>query len=911
MPQITTNATPSSKINYSGILSGSNIEKSPVNKLLPNKYRIISGSIPYKNSSIHNSSINVDKDRDLFLDDNIKLKSAVQKLRTENAFYRGELSKAENEIKKKDKLIEDLLLIDNEREGTNLSYINNAKNLSNQKSKEFNLIVELKKQVKEFQKQLRLRDEEIDKLKKQSKMTKLNELLIENRTLNEELQKIKSDYDSSLMKSLLNDQGQVKENKEMTNKMIELEEKLKKSREESQKLMEEIKLLKNKPVAHPNIFPGVLDLGKDAVNSNTFEQQINKLKEDVNFYKNLSEKREKLLNDLQDQHMKHIENNSQSISKLEVEEKKVNENQETIVQLKEEIERLTIVIEEKEKIITLLKEEKEAFVKNTNSKTDPQNSFTKQNELILMEEADLEMDPPLNEEQFGELAYILSKNFEAHGIDLTSLKDKILSGIENVYGKLNSNLLDEIKISEVVSCLIMQLLGNKNKVNLQEMVSFMKYFSKNYLTDSASFVLQFTSLFNTIINYSSENSVALNQQIKQILYPYKSMLLSETRKMDQNNTGYITFYNLKKLLDNLKIELDEDIMEYFIFLMKSFDDPDSYLRDLKYNNIVSLLVEENEIFTEEMRGRSNSLASSQIVLPDKEFKARSENIMEKIAGILYSKNMSTRKFFNQTFVIEEGWRKYNAMYLKLFIKILQDEMSINLEIMDSMCLFNRLKNENNIYNIEVVDIDKLVEEMEVFGIFEPPKNENKDNMRINEIIAETQDLQEVDKHNTTEVVDIVEGYIENANGNENNFAEMANPMYSNSEIGNKRIEEECEINIIYEIKAYMKAANSHFDGLKIEEHSEVIRIDDSPFIKLETLVNILFDKWVISSKKINIASLEEVLNTEGLINLLLLSQMVDKVYVDRDDEINYNKRFSKVIIDGIFSNAIKGKFVNI
>jgi Ca2+-binding EF-hand superfamily protein len=53
---------------------------------------------------------------------------------------------------------------------------------------------------------------------------------------------------------------------------------------------------------------------------------------------------------------------------------------------------------------------------------------------------------------------------------------------------------------------------------------------------------------------------------------------------DQNNTGLITFQQLRKILDTININLNDELVEYLIYLMKCFtNDENSNLEDLRYS----------------------------------------------------------------------------------------------------------------------------------------------------------------------------------------------------------------------------------------------------------------------------------------------------------------------------------------
>ena len=69
------------------------------------------------------------------------------------------------------------------------------------KAKDFNLLNRIKKQYKDLQKELRLKNEENENLKKIVKVTKINEFTIEIKTLSEEMEKLKKLYSHALQQN--------------------------------------------------------------------------------------------------------------------------------------------------------------------------------------------------------------------------------------------------------------------------------------------------------------------------------------------------------------------------------------------------------------------------------------------------------------------------------------------------------------------------------------------------------------------------------------------------------------------------------------------------------------------------------------------------------------------------------------
>jgi len=114
---------------------------------------------------------------------------------------------------------------------------------------------------------------------------------------------------------------------------------------------------------------------------------------------------------------------------------------------------------------------------------------------------------------------------------------------------------------------------------------------------SATFQLEeaLKSLQSNILMHHIPQSWLFIHGYRDPIVPYKHSsdffdLLEQTgilnvslKSYDNKNTGFITFLQLRKILDNIKINLKDELIEYLIFLMKSFKhEKNTSLEDLKY-----------------------------------------------------------------------------------------------------------------------------------------------------------------------------------------------------------------------------------------------------------------------------------------------------------------------------------------
>ena len=63
----------------------------------------------------------------------------------------------------------------------------------------------------------------------------------------------------------------------------------------------------------------------------------------------------------------------------------------------------------------------------------------------------------------------------------------------------------------------------------------------------------------------------------------KDFFFQAIEKSDPYKTGFISFMNLRKVLENTNLSIKDKYIEFLIFLMKSYIDENSSLVDLKYN----------------------------------------------------------------------------------------------------------------------------------------------------------------------------------------------------------------------------------------------------------------------------------------------------------------------------------------
>ena len=142
-------------------------------------------------------TIKTDKEEDFIL-----LREQNTKLMNEKKYLSSEVLRLQKEIEQKDKIIRDITLSDDK----NPEVI--------EKGKENYLIGNLKRQIKELQTLKKIKEEEVELLKRNIKVTKIAELTEEVRTYQSELAKIKNSFTDLIEKDSLN-KKKIKESEEM------------------------------------------------------------------------------------------------------------------------------------------------------------------------------------------------------------------------------------------------------------------------------------------------------------------------------------------------------------------------------------------------------------------------------------------------------------------------------------------------------------------------------------------------------------------------------------------------------------------------------------------------------------------------------------------------------------------------
>ena len=704
-------------------------------------------------------------DREKLVQENIKLKTQLNKLETEKLNHKREITNLEMEINKKDKIIETMI---NDTQS-------NANN-DNNKASEMHLVLNVKRQYKELKKVYEKNQQELTAAKKNIKFTKINELNTENQIYNEQVNKLKNIYEHSLeqkqslqknenefdiMKQALSQKDyiilgfqenfqkmetQIKtlnsEKEKIKNQNIKKDEMITKLREklETQNKENEKLILKNNNIKKSEIFLST---------KNKYEAKMQKLKKDIAQYRDLNSKNEKILRDFEKNKnnlpknmskfsRKIFSSNAQSIYPMD--QSYISGTNQTQSESAQKILLLqSILSEEKSEKEKLMQQVEELTQQLNTSKTiEPKiilaNSYSANNIKSEIKVIDYDY---LTEAHFNDFKYILLKNLEANKIDTSILESRVF----------NSDTLDLLKDKSQYKLFISQLGTNfcdilkaKQRKDQEDIYSFINTFLyDNYVSqekqDPDEFKSKFFALFSKISFYSLEQRQELNRIIAYKLNKNKEKFIELLNYFDENQKGFICFNSINKIIEQLNLKFKNDVKEYFIYVMKCFIDDGNFLQDLKYENILKIIEETpldpNENY-EEVEGDNDNKEGEDdaIEITNEEYLAKVKDIISRICKVLLKEKKNVDEYFEK--IVSKSITEYKAIRLIKLVEVLKDEFNIELSNIEIFCLFTKVKpnlaaSKDPDDVEEIIDYTKLKEEIENYL-----RHPQKENTNINQ-----------------------------------------------------------------------------------------------------------------------------------------------------------------------------------
>ena len=700
-------------------------------------------------------------DREKLLEENLSLKNTLSKISNEQNFHRKTINSLENEINLKDKIIEE--------------YFNDNFNNNNNKNNII-LINNLKKKYKDLKKEIDNKKIDIQNLKKIIKNSKLNDFVIENQKIFEKIFTLKNLYNNQINENFnlqqnenFNEKNHILEaltkqdfilqnfqenNKNLNNEINNLNNEILKLKNLKEKKTFIINKLKQK-LKYQRTINEKLKLKKDNIKltdefiskKNFYENKLILLRKDLAYFRDCSIKSENLLKEIK-QFKNENFNLNNSIKKSnriiysnnpkpfenneETDENKINEKIKLLQNKFQEEKKL------KEKYLNEIKdlENKINELKNTETKVILKNSESSQK--IKNEQNKIINYEIMSEFNLNEFIYILIKNLEAKFINKNEFEKNILN--ENILIILKENKF-KLFIKEISEKLIKFLKISKEK-DIFNIHSFIKtflynnYIIKNFY-DPNEFKNLFLSFFSNVIYYNSNQKEEFNKLLASKFYNKKTQFLEIVSFFDENKKGFITFTTLKKILENLKLKFNNEILEYLIFLMKNYNEENTSLNELKYTNLINVienseidpnLIEKNDEINNNNNNNNNN-DDEPIEITNEEYLNNVKEIIAKIGTALINKKRNFDNIFNSC--VSKSKTEFKGIRLVNLVEKLKSDFNIELSNIEIFCLFTKVKpdkknlskNEDDDEDIEeIIDYNKLKKEVEEFI-----KNNNNNN----------------------------------------------------------------------------------------------------------------------------------------------------------------------------------------
>ena len=229
--------------------------------------------------------------------------------------------------------------------------------------------------------------------------------------------------------------------------------------------------------------------------------------------------------------------------------------------------------------------------------------------------------------QFISLSDVFIKNFEANHIN----KDTFINKIKEIIALFENK--EEMSKEEFLEPFI-NLFVNLMKVTNDKDVLTIKDFLTNLIEeaegDTNKFFLELFEIAHNIIDYNLiENEEEILNVLANELLPFKKQLKSNLEKYENN---LITFNSLKKIFDELKINLSDDYYQYLIYKMKEKVPEKSSIFELNYEIILEFF--DRKINLNNDNDNNSNKEENKIVDEDKEIEV---NQIDLQVGFLLKK----------------------------------------------------------------------------------------------------------------------------------------------------------------------------------------------------------------------------------------------------------------------------------
>jgi len=541
-------------------------------------------------------------DSESLYEKNIQLKTEINQIKQELLQMKCENQRKEKEIMKKDKLLLTAFDKKNNEEIDLNGFFPKDKNendILDKNLKKNNYMAKFRQQYMELKKNYEEKIAQINSLKKNIKNTKINELILQNKEILKEFNKFKDLYNNLFIEN--------KKNLDKIRKMSDLENEINNKNLIILQLQESLKISSAKNIQYENDLEDMkIKITNLQVENKSLLDKLKKLQENLN-NKIVAKKRNS-----ENKFFMLYNNNQNEPRKSEINFNNTNrsfmkENNRINTDIRSKNHKNTTNISDKRKKLSISPKKIPTSANNSNIKkfinnNDINNSINdikkdnnnelnilniKENENITNNEDDNNLDINENVDNasindVSETEYILIKNFEACKISkedsLTLIIKPILNGISNEKQIKNDVLVNLFtdKICECINC----TKNNNDITSINNVINSLLSDSKYELF---TFIKSFIDIFDSVKIYKDNSSEeeGIIKKINTSLFQYKEYF------ENSYTNEFISFFSFRGLLNNKKIILDDESIEFLIYRMKK-DCPNIISKNSKQNeNIIN------------------------------------------------------------------------------------------------------------------------------------------------------------------------------------------------------------------------------------------------------------------------------------------------------------------------------------
>ena len=293
------------------------------------------------------------------------------------------------------------------------------------------------------------------------------------------------------------------------------------------------------------------------------------------------------------------------------------------------------------------------------------------------------------ESQFLALIHLFLKNFEANHITTEILENKVKNIIQSFEGKTEVSKEEFILPFYNLFIDTMKVTQEKDKQIIQ---TFFNNYIDNLKGNINEFYNELITIFDNIIDYSS---LDINDQLLDVLaislQKFKNDLEKRLKNDDKDNTNLITYDIFRNIINDLNIPLNDDLMEFLIYKMKSTVPENHSIFDLNYKIILELL---NRDIHEKIEEEKNNEQED-----EKETDDLSKQISNKLSDFknnMIKENTDLEKVFQDKVQIFSDNEKTNEVIEKnvFFENMEKYGVTVNEELKET--IYQLFINENPI-----------------------------------------------------------------------------------------------------------------------------------------------------------------------------------------------------------------------